>query len=1213
MPLFRRASHDHGHHHKKDGKESKEHHHHHHHAQQQQQQPTTQTTGSGTETPSSPVLIGVPLPHNLNNKNQDIFSTNTSTSITKPQPVIALKRDDSDYSLYAAVSNTSVSDMPHGSSINTRSRSSSMSQKLKSFFSPHSSSVSLNNLDNSSNNVPVNNTLENLRHGGNGTAPSHNYDNKYLTLDTHSISTITNGSGGGNNSNASTPTSASPPMPTTPSNKIQQTPQRSTSIRSTSDKLTKKLRERSSSNNMNNTGIAGIPLSTTNSNTNNSNNNNSTKNSVPMLTNQSASGNSITNTTNNNNNSSNSNNFNNPNNNTNNTTNSLPSSPISMVPNSPLISSTISNSSPAASNSNSPHLQPSSLEDQQQISELNIHKLNIMPSLIENDIDEVLDGDSSSSKLSTGNKMPLPTPVQNTTTTPSTTTSQRISNPRSSSTKSNSSVNNNSNSVTSIPLANNKSRRNSSGSSTLSPPLAPTQNIPTIVQTRPQQQPQQQQQQSDYSSRSLSNGSLTSSSMAQQTSTSSAQTQDNSHDASTVSRGRSLRVIQKLFTSDKSDEDVSSASTTSVHTPTGSTPFPNGSNNEISSSMSNHSRSTTTTANTSGTLNASASNLLNALNNNHHPPTRGNRSRSRATSPDSRSRSTSRSRRASVSIANIDQYTTHTSNSSSLYNGLKHTTSVSAATPSNNWTSKVNSNRGVIVLHGRLLIFPDGKTHEHDYIKYKTTPAKNKQGSIWGWMGKKDSELAKDDDLEKSISLLPDNYSLQLMELKSKPENYRWNYDDDADDDDEDDDDRSSTSSANSSVSYLSNGEKKPKQKRNADADSSTSSLSEDEDDGEFDDEADDALIEPIIDKDQLNLINLMMDKIEHPEKYKEKLAKSSKQFLKQKYGHIEGVVGRGSYGTVRIAIRNSSTKKMPQQVFAIKILKQRPNESLHHFGNRVTSEFMISSSLTHQAIINVFDLMVDPINMVYSQIMEYVPCGDLFALIYSTSGLEVIECDCFFKQILNAVTYLHSVGISHNDLKVENLLLTKTGQLKIIDFGTSAVFQTAWEDKVQLSSGTCGSERYVSPEQYIPHEKYDPRLADIWSLGIIYLVMMYGNYVWESATKTDENYEMYLDTRAKFDYTKKSKTVAKQYKLVKKGAYNRIESITTGPYPNSRKYVLYNILNPDPKTRMRSYQIWQSDWIQNLSVCEAGRGYLTNDGYYDIVRKYIDEQKNAK
>ncbi|GMF61304.1 unnamed protein product [[Candida] boidinii] len=483
--------------------------------------------------------------------------------------------------------------------------------------------------------------------------------------------------------------------------------------------------------------------------------------------------------------------------------------------------------------------------------------------------------------------------------------------------------------------------------------------------------------------------------------------------------------------------------------------------------------------------NASASNLLNSLNNNHHPPTRGNRSRSRATSPDSRSRSTSRSRRATVSIANIDQYTTHPSNASSLYSGLKHTTSVSGATPSNNWTSKVNNNRGVIVLHGRLLVFPDGKTHEHDYIRYKTTPAKNKQsGSFWGWMGKKDSELAKDDDLEKSISLLPDNYSLQLMELKSKPENYRWNYDDDADDDD--DGERSSTSS-NSSISYLSNGEKKPK-KNDADAGSSTSSLSEDEDDGEFDDEADDALIEPIIDKDQLNLINLMMDKIEHPEKYKEKMAKSSKQYLRQKYGHIEGVVGRGSYGTVRIAIRNSSTKKMPQQVFAIKILRQRSNESLHHFGNRVTSEFMISSSLTHQAIINVFDLMVDPINMVYSQIMEYIPCGDLFALIYSTSGLEVIECDCFFKQILNAVTYLHSVGISHNDLKVENLLLTKTGQLKIIDFGTSAVFQTAWEDKVQLSSGTCGSERYVSPEQYIPHEKYDPRLADIWSLGIIYL-----------------------------------------------------------------------------------------------------------------------------
>ncbi|KAH3660248.1 hypothetical protein OGAPHI_007453 [Ogataea philodendri] len=537
--------------------------------------------------------------------------------------------------------------------------------------------------------------------------------------------------------------------------------------------------------------------------------------------------------------------------------------------------------------------------------------------------------------------------------------------------------------------------------------------------------------------------------------------------------------------------------------------------------------------------------------------------------PLSRSNSAnSRQRSSSISVANSESSFHHN------YSALKQTQSGSYS-QIHLQTQRENL---VKLKNGRLKISPDGSMHEHDYTKYKTHISKNTK-TWWGWTKKREPEDDEFVSIENSVSLLPDSYSIQLMELKSDPKNYRWNYDD-------------------------------SDEESGSDSDSDS-----DEDDDDFDDDADDELIEPIIGKDQLTLMNMMMDKMERPEKFKEKLKTvgSKKMSLSAKYGHIGGVVGRGSFGTVCISAVTDPSGKKNKALFAIKQLKKRTGESLHHFSNRVTSEFMISSSLTHQAVINVYDLMVDPTTMTYSQVMEFIPCGDLFALIAMTNGLEVTECDCFFKQILNAITYLHSVGISHNDLKVENLLLTRRGQLKIIDFGTSAVFKTAWEDKVQYSKGACGSERYVSPEQFVPEGTYDPRLADIWSLGIIYLVMLYGNYAWQAAKPVDEGYEHFLSTRAIYDYTARSRTAHKQFKIVRKGSYNQIESISSGHNASSRRYVLYNILNPDPKYRMRSYQIWQSDWVKGVRVCDAGRGLISQEEYYDMALKTWQEEQHLR
>lgn len=62
---------------------------------------------------------------------------------------------------------------------------------------------------------------------------------------------------------------------------------------------------------------------------------------------------------------------------------------------------------------------------------------------------------------------------------------------------------------------------------------------------------------------------------------------------------------------------------------------------------------------------------------------------------------------------------------------------------------------------------------------------------------------------------------------------------------------------------------------------------------------------------------------------------------------------------------------------------------------------------------------------------MEYCPGGDLYAAI-KKGNMSGATVDCYFKQILEGVAYLHSMGVAHRDIKPENLLLDGRGHVKI-------------------------------------------------------------------------------------------------------------------------------------------------------------------------------------
>ncbi|EAQ91355.1 hypothetical protein CHGG_03290 [Chaetomium globosum CBS 148.51] len=212
------------------------------------------------------------------------------------------------------------------------------------------------------------------------------------------------------------------------------------------------------------------------------------------------------------------------------------------------------------------------------------------------------------------------------------------------------------------------------------------------------------------------------------------------------------------------------------------------------------------------------------------------------------------------------------------------------------------------------------------------------------------------------------------------------------------------------------------------------------------------------------------------PEK---KTATNPSATLVEKYGKCQEIVGRGAFGVVRIAHKKLENG-LGEKVYAVKEFCRRPEETEKKYSKRLTAEFCISSSLRHPNVIHTIDLLKDSKGD-YCEVMEFCAGGDLYTLVLSAGKLEVQEADCFFKQMMRGVEYMHEMGVAHRDLKPENLLLTTHGAIKITDFGNGECFRMAWEADAHMVSGLCGSAPYIAPEEYTAKE-FDARAVDVWA-----------------------------------------------------------------------------------------------------------------------------------
>ena len=167
---------------------------------------------------------------------------------------------------------------------------------------------------------------------------------------------------------------------------------------------------------------------------------------------------------------------------------------------------------------------------------------------------------------------------------------------------------------------------------------------------------------------------------------------------------------------------------------------------------------------------------------------------------------------------------------------------------------------------------------------------------------------------------------------------------------------------------------------------------------------------------------------------------------LEAKYGKFGKVLGSGAGGSVRLLKRSTDGV-----TFAVKQFRDKHSwESEKDYSKKVTAEFCIGSTLHHGNIIETMDIIQEGHR--WYEVMEYAPY-DLFSIVM-TGKMSREEIACSFLQIVNGVSYLHSMGLAHRDLKLDNVVVSDRGIMKLIDFGSATVFRYPFEDDIVLATG---------------------------------------------------------------------------------------------------------------------------------------------------------------
>ncbi|EGW30810.1 uncharacterized protein SPAPADRAFT_72728 [Spathaspora passalidarum NRRL Y-27907] len=349
-----------------------------------------------------------------------------------------------------------------------------------------------------------------------------------------------------------------------------------------------------------------------------------------------------------------------------------------------------------------------------------------------------------------------------------------------------------------------------------------------------------------------------------------------------------------------------------------------------------------------------------------------------------------------------------------------------------------------------------------------------------------------------------------------------------------------------------------------------------------------------------------------------------------KRYSKFGESLGAGAGGAVRLVSRLSDGR-----TFAVKEFRSKyQTETKRDYAKKITGEYCIGSTLKHPNIIETVEICYE--NERILQVMEYCDF-DLFAIVMS-GKMSRKEINCCFKQVLSGIHYLHSMGLAHRDLKLDNCVIDSRGIVKIIDFGSAVVFSYPFTKTLIESQGIVGSDPYLAPEVCV-FNKYDPRPVDVWSAAIIYCCMILKKFPWKVPKLSDSSFRLFASRATKdSEYAPLAemlkKTPQDQDVTVEKS--NSLNDITedeehvseeqqdhtsseTGAnrlllaLPEDCRPLIGRMVELAPACRITMDEVFNDEWLSSVGMCtveEKSEGGYRVVGCDDHTHTQVDQSK---
>ncbi|KAK8338467.1 hypothetical protein V6Z12_A09G253000 [Gossypium hirsutum] len=247
-------------------------------------------------------------------------------------------------------------------------------------------------------------------------------------------------------------------------------------------------------------------------------------------------------------------------------------------------------------------------------------------------------------------------------------------------------------------------------------------------------------------------------------------------------------------------------------------------------------------------------------------------------------------------------------------------------------------------------------------------------------------------------------------------------------------------------------------------------------------------------------------------------------------------MLGQGSFAKVHEAtsIDDGNT------VVAIKVIDKTKTVDAA-MEPRIISEVSAMRRLQHHPnILKIHEVMATKTKIYL--VMELATGGELFGKLLNRGRLSEGTARRYFTQLVSALHFCHQNGVAHRDMKPQNVLLDKNGNVKVSDFGLSALPEQLHDGLLHTA---CGTPAYTAPE-VARSKPYEGSKADAWSCGVILFVMLAGYLPFD-----DHNLIGMYKKIARREY-KFPKWISKQTRAI-----------------------IWQLLDPNPDTRMTLDKGW--------------------------------------